>query len=464
MKEMSISQQQDNFKKYLKYFSTRLVQSLIQSRLGDDVESKCAPYMEHTQDWFNMKIDELGEIAAYLKSNIKKYPPLGTLTLEFLLYTPSGQCLPLEAWVLSTEEPEDKDGCPLNDLYHQMATLLRSAIVSARMTPMHRLYVKKQNEESFVIMYRIYENDICSDMGKGKKTRKIGELSSQFGNITLVLHYRTSMHFEEPEIAPETPAEEEHGETDVNKTVTEEDVAATPTRHPQSECVPISDATKKIRKASGSVESANSGGSSVSREAAPRFILGQSTSSDDSHHSDNAHSFEEDRRPSLADLRNHSFPFVNLLQSAYNPANGSKKNVSSISLNTPKQVPEEKEEEKEKEKEKPSVEKVAESFRAAKIDEVVLEEDEEEELPMGSMELSEDSFVHFNQISEFGGSLSLGSELGDYLKQLKTAPDMLNNGEIDIVGMDLKTELDKINSHTANFNDFLKQINSFSDD
>lgn len=193
----------------------------FQSRLGDEVESKCMSFAENSQDWFNMKIDELGEISAYLKSNIKNYPPTGTLTLEFLLYTPSGQCLPLEAWVLScTENTEKEGGYQLNELYHHMSTLLRSTIVSSRMTPMHRLYVKKQSLESFVIMYRVsfrivrileklvlwqvFENDISSDMGKGKKTRKIGELVSQFGTISLDLHYRTSMHFEEPEIATET--------------------------------------------------------------------------------------------------------------------------------------------------------------------------------------------------------------------------------------------------------------------
>uniref|UniRef100_A0A8R1IC40 Uncharacterized protein n=1 Tax=Caenorhabditis japonica TaxID=281687 RepID=A0A8R1IC40_CAEJA len=224
--------------------------------------------------------------------------------------------------------------------------------------------------------------------------------------------------------------------------------------------VPIVDA-KKPRRASGSVESPNSGGTSASREAAPRFILGQSTSSEDSRHSDFPHSYEEDHKPCLADLRNHSFPFVNLLQSAYNPANGTKKNYSSTSLNTtPKAVPEE-----EENVEKPAVEKVAESFRAAKISEAVLEEDEEEEEhPVESMELSEDSFVHFNQLSETGSAPSIGNEIGDYLKQLKTAPDMFQFGEVDFSKIDMKAELEKMSSFTTNFNDFISHINSVADE
>uniref|UniRef100_A0A1I7T940 Autophagy-related protein 13 n=1 Tax=Caenorhabditis tropicalis TaxID=1561998 RepID=A0A1I7T940_9PELO len=434
-----------NYKKYIRFFAVRMVQSLIQARLGDEVESKCSPYSVNTVDWFNMRVDEIGEISAYLKSNIKEYPPLSTLTLEFLLYTPSGQCLPLEAWILSVSESSEES--PRSELYHEMSTLLRSVIVSARMTPMHRLYVKKQNLESFVIMYRVFENDISSDMGKGKKTRKIGELSSKFGSISLDLHYRTSMHFEEPEIAPLTPVEDEEINDEEKKGIEE-----TNQTRPVSDCVPIADVKK--RKASGSVESPASGGSSISREPAPRFILGQSTSSEDSRHSEFGNSFEDDHKPSLADLRNHSFPFVNLLQSAYNPANGTKKNASSTCLNSPKASDEV----------TPAVEKVAESFRAPKIEETVLEEDEEEELPLESMELSEDSFVHFNQLSEFGGAPSIGNELGDYLKQLKMAPDMADSGDIDICKMDLKTELEKINSHTMEFNNFLKHINSFSDE
>ncbi|EGT53170.1 CBN-ATG-13 protein [Caenorhabditis brenneri] len=437
------------YKKYIRFFAVRMVQSLIQARLGDEVESKCSPYSVNTMDWFNMRVDELGEISAYLKSNIKNYPPTSTLTLEFLLYTPSGQCLPLEAWILSCSE--GSDDCSRSELYHEMSTLLRSVIVSARMTPMHRLYVKKQNLESFVIMYRVFENDISSDFGKGKKTRKIGELSSKFGNISLDLHYRTSMHFEEPEIAPLTPVEDEEETKDLEKTVVDESLETKVETRAVSECIPIADAKK--RKASGSVESATSGGSSASREAAPRFVLGQSTSSEDSRHSDLQNSYDDDHKPSLADLRNHSFPFVNLLQSAYNPANGTKKNASTTCLNSPKAA-----------EEAPTVEKVAESFRAAKIDEVVIEEDEEEELPLDSMELSEDSFVHFNQPSDFGGAPSLGNELGDYLKQLKMAPEMSEPGEIDICKMDLKTELEKINAQTANFNNFLRHVNSFSDE
>ncbi|CAO4370195.1 unnamed protein product [Caenorhabditis nigoni] len=436
-----------SYKKFLKFFSTRMVQTLIQARLGDEIESKCSPYSKNTLDWFNVRVDEVGEISAYIKSNIKNYPPVSKLTLEFFLYTPSGQCLPVEAWTLTVTEGSEDSG--RTELYHEMSTLLRSVIVSARMTPMHRLYVKKQNQESFVIMFRVFENDVSSDMGKGKKTRKIGELTSKFGTISLDLHYRTSMHFEEPEIAPIIPPENEEEMEDGEKTVVDETTLQT---RPVSEAVPIQDMKK--RKASGSVESATSGGSSTSREAAPRFILGQSTSSEDSRHSDIGNSMEEDHKPSLADLRNHSFPFVNLLQSAYNPANGTKKNSSSTSLNSPKpeDVP------------PPSVEKVAESFRAAKIDEVVLEEDEEEELPIDSMELSEDSFVHFNQISEFGGAPSLGNELGDYLKQLKLAPDMSTPGDIDICNMDLKSELEKVMAQSANFDHFLKHVNSFSDE
>lgn len=41
------------------------------------------------------------------------------------------------------------------ELYHQLGTLLKSAIVASRMTPAYRYYVRKQSPDTFIIMYRV---------------------------------------------------------------------------------------------------------------------------------------------------------------------------------------------------------------------------------------------------------------------------------------------------------------------
>ena len=59
------------FNKFMRYFTTRMVQALVQARMGIPISQRCSAEGE-TNDWFTLKIDEIGEIAAYLKSNVKK--------------------------------------------------------------------------------------------------------------------------------------------------------------------------------------------------------------------------------------------------------------------------------------------------------------------------------------------------------------------------------------------------------
>lgn len=59
------------FNKYLRYFTTRTIQSLVQARMGIPISDRCSAVAD-SNDWFTMKISEIGEIAAYLKNNVKK--------------------------------------------------------------------------------------------------------------------------------------------------------------------------------------------------------------------------------------------------------------------------------------------------------------------------------------------------------------------------------------------------------
>ena len=45
----------------------------------------------------------------------------------------------------------------MSEFYHQLTTLLKSTAAAARMTPMHRYYVKKQSADTFVILYKVDE-------------------------------------------------------------------------------------------------------------------------------------------------------------------------------------------------------------------------------------------------------------------------------------------------------------------
>lgn len=70
-KQLFRRDQFNEFAKFVRFFSTRLVQSVVQARMGEFVSHPCCISPE-TSDWFNLRVDEIGETAAYMKSAIKK--------------------------------------------------------------------------------------------------------------------------------------------------------------------------------------------------------------------------------------------------------------------------------------------------------------------------------------------------------------------------------------------------------
>ncbi|KAM3727062.1 Autophagy-related protein [Dirofilaria immitis] len=191
------SKSYQEFVKFGKFFTTRLVQALVQSRLGQLIVQSCSVSPDPT-DWFSVRIDELGEVAAQLRTSVTKYPPnANCFTLDFLLHTADGDVLPLESWCIRYEsELTDGNVNIRTELYHQLGTLLKSAIVASRMTPAYRYYVRKQSPDTFIIMYRVYEKEPEMDLGEEQKKVRIGLVASPFGGFSVDLLYRTKMEID----------------------------------------------------------------------------------------------------------------------------------------------------------------------------------------------------------------------------------------------------------------------------
>ncbi|CAI5447426.1 unnamed protein product [Caenorhabditis angaria] len=403
-------EQHDQFCKYMRIFSGRLVQSLVQSRQGDFAEQVCVPVSQNKlgSDWFNMRIDEIGEIAAHLKAHVKSYPPFSKLTVEFVLYTAEGKFLPLEAWILRVEENEIDDRINLDSQYHSLSVLLRSVNVAARMTPMHRLYVKKQNSDSFIVMYRLYTTDGISDMGPNARSRQLARLPSIFGTVYLDLIYRTSMHFDEAE-----KEEEEQNENFPGKPTLKDCEPVLPHKVKSEP-----ELSKKLATSPSSPECSSLG-------ETPRFGMGTSLKN------------EQEKKKSMdeIDLQTISdFPFRALLQSAY--ATKSAENLAESPF---------------------SPESHQNSAAAAEIS-AIPEENEEEEKENGGNRLqkSEDSFI---ELCGFGTSSS-NIELGELINSLKIAPDIQTH---TISKEQLENELAAFQKQQDDFKDFVEKINKIED-
>ncbi|VDL77630.1 unnamed protein product, partial [Nippostrongylus brasiliensis] len=180
--------------------STQL-QVVVQSRTNDRYDVECTLPNAGSPDWFNLRIEELGEVTAQVKRSITSFPPvIKCMCIDFMLYTCDGEVLPMETWTFSVEEDDqqmqwgtDIKSLVKSELYRQLGVLLRSAMVAARMTPLHRYYVKKQGEDTFVILYKIGEGPSELDLGSEAKRLELGRFPTPVGAFRLELAYRTQM-------------------------------------------------------------------------------------------------------------------------------------------------------------------------------------------------------------------------------------------------------------------------------
>ncbi len=188
--------QRAEFTKYTKYFTIRLVQTVIQSRLGEKHKTRCGILAERN-DWFNLKIEEYGEITNEIyRATENQFPPdCSCISVDFQLQTCDGEKLPLESWALQFDSSSTDDTVGIRShFYHQLGTLLKSALSASRVTPSYRNYVRRQGADSFIICYRIIRGlPDLQELGDGYRSARIGNLASPFGSLYLDLHYRTNM-------------------------------------------------------------------------------------------------------------------------------------------------------------------------------------------------------------------------------------------------------------------------------
>ncbi|GMR59832.1 hypothetical protein PMAYCL1PPCAC_30027, partial [Pristionchus mayeri] len=194
---------------YAKRFCSLMVQALVQSRQNEKYDT-VGDVSTNSRAWFNLEQDEIGEITVHMKKNVTNYPPLiSSFSVDFILYTADGDTLPLETWCLSYEPTSNPFQSSTSGrvspstvaeakskFYGQLGILLRSVIVAARMTPMHRYYVKKQSAETYVITYRVLEGRSTIDLGEESKKKDLGSVNAPYGTFYLHLAYRTKMEID----------------------------------------------------------------------------------------------------------------------------------------------------------------------------------------------------------------------------------------------------------------------------
>ncbi|GMT07405.1 hypothetical protein PENTCL1PPCAC_29579, partial [Pristionchus entomophagus] len=433
-----MSDSQGDFNRFVKNFSTRLIQTVVQSRLGRPNDTICSQPNDE-KDWFSFKVDELGEVAAYIGQSLQRFPPsIECFTLEFILYTASGDYLPLEEWQVSVDR-DDKDlTVTMSNLYHQFGILLRSCAIAARMTPLSRYYVKKQSSESFVVLYRIIDTFGSANQSSDEYiVRHLARLPSPFGTVNVHLFFKEKVETTPRKSALPTPSRQR--QPSYSSAIPVEGSERVEASTPISDHLHIfrgSPATPTSPKAPSDFPDKKKGMddslcSSSDEEAGPFRGPCQC-------HYGSGVSLPNlvENLPSTVNRNSSSFPFAVLLSS-------SKCKCSLEKINSPPVEPvlvESMHEEEEKRQLTHSSESDSESE----------EEGEDSSVdPLASAKIF--------SISPSTSQVAPGSNLGEFLAQCRHAPVDIIHGLTETPNL-LKHQIDQFASHINEFDHFVKEV------
>ncbi|KAI9580474.1 autophagy-related protein 13 homolog [Glossina fuscipes] len=219
MSTQRINAAEKDLEKFIKFLALKSTQVVVQSRLGEKMQTKCSPLAGN--DWFNIVVEDHPDVYAETKRALALQPGETILQrlplcIEISLKTSEGDQMILEVWSLDLQTPaqlrqKDNDKGDINGtnatsagseqqclkaahaIYNRMGILLKSLISLTRATPAYKLS-RRQCSDSYGIYYRIYvDRPQLHTLGEGHKSVRIGQLNTIVGNLVMSVAYRTKM-------------------------------------------------------------------------------------------------------------------------------------------------------------------------------------------------------------------------------------------------------------------------------
>ncbi|XP_022195091.1 autophagy-related protein 13 homolog isoform X2 [Nilaparvata lugens] len=193
MSTMKLSlQEKKDLEKFMKFFTLKSAQIIVQSRLGEKVNTKCDPDSSGTV-WFNLAIRDLPDVLAEAKKAMWSGSCRLPVCVEISLRTVEGDTMILETWCIAVTADHDPSIPVSYAIYNRMGILLKSLLSVTRITPAYRIS-RRQGPDSYVICYRIYLGEPQHHtLGDGYKQVRVGQLSTPIGALSLSVAYRTKL-------------------------------------------------------------------------------------------------------------------------------------------------------------------------------------------------------------------------------------------------------------------------------
>lgn len=187
-------QDRKDLDKFTSFLAFKMVQIIVQSRLGEKTKTKSKPHSSGS-DWFNLSIRDLPEVYTETKKALAgQIPTVGLgMCIEISLKTVEGDTMVLETWYLEMTDQYDSSVRVTYTVYNRMSLLLKSLIAVTRVTPAYKLS-SLQGAASFVICYRVYMGEPqWFSLGDCYHSVKVGQVGTPIGTLVLSVAYRTQL-------------------------------------------------------------------------------------------------------------------------------------------------------------------------------------------------------------------------------------------------------------------------------
>eukprot|EP00794_Sanderia_malayensis_P001093 gene1093-437_t len=196
---MSDKTSRNETEKYVKFFTYKSLQVIVQSRSGEKSRTTSKANAVGV-DWFNVALPGASiesEIQREVKSEFANQNAVvqDPLWLNVYLKTAEGHDSILESWSIRFTEKVDQcaKGCFI--IYNKLTLLLKTLISVSRSLPAYKLTRRKDKDFSFY--YKISSEEPIKDLiAELPEKAKVGMVGTQFGTVLISVSFKTNIHLD----------------------------------------------------------------------------------------------------------------------------------------------------------------------------------------------------------------------------------------------------------------------------
>ena len=188
--------EQKEVEKYIKFFTLKALQSVINSRTGSKSNTKCNPTAKGL-DWFNISLPESDANRKFQSTAREQfgkkvaglYKPI---CLDIVLKTSEGSYTVLETWQVASK-PVGKDDQVKNHItiYNRLGVLLKSVIAMSRVLPSYQL-ARKQDSD-FTLFFKVHSEVYPLQHYELNNAMPIGSVATPIGEVSIKALYRSKV-------------------------------------------------------------------------------------------------------------------------------------------------------------------------------------------------------------------------------------------------------------------------------